>query len=54
MTAKPETLRLYATILELPKRGLDNLLRPAGEVNKAAAAALRYQATMLENAPKSV
>jgi hypothetical protein len=40
----PETLRTYAAILEKPARGADGVLRPPGEMLRAAAAALRFQA----------
>lgn len=45
----PETLRAYASILEKPTRELDpvlqrHVMREPGEILKAAAAALRFQA----------
>lgn len=43
MTSKPETLRTYAKIFEMPRRGM-----PTSEACKAAAAALRYQADAIE------
>lgn len=48
MTAKPETLRTYAAILEIPSRGHDGLMRGPGEINLAAAEALRFQASYIE------
>lgn len=48
MTPKPETLRTYAAILDLPSRGHDGMMRGPGEINLAAAEALHFQANYIE------
>lgn len=48
MTAKPETLRAYAAIIEMEARGPNGRMRGPGEINIAAAEALRFHADHLE------